>query len=462
MYKEFINDNYEVLLEVLNCLKVGVYITDGQGNTLFLNDESCKTGGLTREDVLGKNMQDLEKMGFVENSASLKVLESRKMEEIIQNLGDGDKVYVTGMPLYHDDNIDVVVCTERNITETLALKELLKEKDKESAKIKEEIEYLKKQNITMWGNMVAEDEETKQLAEKAIRVAKLDTTVLLTGESGTGKEVFANFIYQNSSRVGKPFIKVNCAAIPENLMESEFFGYEKGAFTGADRKGKIGLFEMANHGTLFLDEIGDIPIHLQSKLLRAIQEREIMHVGGDRAIPIDIRLITATNRDLKKAVANGTFRGDLYYRLNVMPIELSPLKGRKKDIKALAAYFVKKFNEDYKLSKMISEEAIEVLQKFDWPGNIRELENIMERIMISFDGEVITKAQVERVIGIQAESDVDLSMLEGKSMTQLLEDYEKHILEEMLSKHKRASEVGRVLKMNKSTLSRRLKKYGLD
>ena len=137
MYKEFINDNYEVLLEVLNCLKVGVYITDGQGNTLFLNDESCKTGGLTREDVLGKNMQDLEKMGFVENSASLKVLESRKMEEIIQNLGDGDKVYVTGMPLYHDDNIDVVVCTERNITETLALKELLKEKDKESAKIKE-------------------------------------------------------------------------------------------------------------------------------------------------------------------------------------------------------------------------------------------------------------------------------------------------------------------------------------
>ena len=461
MYKEFINDNYEVLLEVLNCLKVGVYITDGQGNTLFLNDESCKTGGLTREDVLGKNMQDLEKMGFVENSASLKVLESRKMEEIIQNLGDGDKVYVTGMPLYHDDNIDVVVCTERNITETLALKELLKEKDKESAKIKEEIEYLKKQNITMWGNMVAEDEETKQLAEKAIRVAKLDTTVLLTGESGTGKEVFANFIYQNSSRVGKPFIKVNCAAIPENLMESEFFGYEKGAFTGADRKGKIGLFEMANHGTLFLDEIGDIPIHLQSKLLRAIQEREIMHVGGDRAIPIDIRLITATNRDLKKAVANGTFRGDLYYRLNVMPIELSPLKGRKKDIKALAAYFVKKFNEDYKLSKMISEEAIEVLQKFDWPGNIRELENIMERIMISFDGEVITKAQVERVIGIQAESDVDLSMLEGKSMTQLLEDYEKHILQEMLSKYKRASEVGRALKMNKSTLSRRLSKYGL-
>lgn len=461
MYKEFINGNYKNLLDVLNCLKVGVYITDGEGNTLFLNDESCKTGGLTREEVLGKNMKELEEMRFVENSASLKVLESGKSEEIIQNLGDGDKVYVTGMPLYHDDDIDIVVCTERNITETLTLKELLKERDKESAKIKEEIEYLKKQNITMWGNMIAEDEATKQLTEKALRIAKLDTTVLLTGESGTGKEVFANFIYQNSSRVGKPFVKVNCAAIPENLMESEFFGYEKGAFTGADKKGKVGLFEMANHGTLFLDEIGDIPIHMQSKLLRAIQEREIMHVGGDRSIPIDIRLITATNIDLKKAVARGDFRGDLYYRLNVMPIELAPLKGRKKDIKALATYFVKAFNKDYKLNKKISEEAIEVLQKFHWPGNIRELENIMERIMISFDGEIITKAQVERVLGATAESDVDLSTIEGKSMTQLLEDYERHILEEMLSKYKKASEVGRMLKMNKSTLSRRLSKYGL-
>ena len=314
----------------------------------------------------------------------------------------------------------------------------------------------------MWGNMIAEDEETKELAKKAARVAKLDTTVLLTGESGTGKEVFANFIYQNSGRVGKPFIKVNCAAIPENLVESELFGYEGGAFTGADRKGKMGFFEMANHGTLFLDEVAEIPIHLQSKLLRAIQEREIIHVGGDRTIPVDIRLIAATNRDLKSAVENGTFRGDLYYRLNVMPIELTPLKGRKKDIKALAVYFVDTFNKDYKLSKTISDEAIEVLQQYSWPGNIRELENIMERIMISFDGQVITKGQVEQVTGMSVEPDMVIDSFEGKSMTELLEDYERLILEEMMSKYKRASEVGRKLKMNKSTLSRRLSKYGIE
>lgn len=461
-YKDFIDAHYNVLLDIFNCLKIGVYITDGKGNTLFLNDESCRTGGLMRKDVLGKNMVELEQMGFVDNSVSLKSLNSGKVEELIQNLGDGDKVYVTGVPLYHENDVDIVICTERNITETLTLKEVLKQKDQASAKIKEEVEYLKKQSITMQGDMIAEDEGTKQLAEKAMRVAKLDTTVLLTGESGTGKEVFANFIYQNSGRVGKPFIKVNCAAIPENLIESELFGYEKGAFTGAGRDGKMGLFEMANHGTLFLDEIGDIPIHLQSKLLRAIQEKEIMRVGGVKMIPIDIRLITATNRDLKGAVANGSFRGDLYYRLNIMPIELSPLKGRKKDIKALAFHFVNQFNVSYKMNKTISEEAISVLQEFDWPGNIRELENIMERIMISFDGEVITKFQVERAIGAPVESVVaDLSDMGDKSLGELLEDYEKYILKAMLSKYKRASEVGKVLKVNKSTLSRRMKKYNL-
>lgn len=463
MYKKFVEKNYKELLDILNCLKVGVYITDGNGKTLLLNDESCKTGGLERSETVGKNMRELERMGFIEESVSLKTIESGKEEMIIQNLGDGDKVYVTGTPLKSDKGIDVVVCTERDITETLTLKELLEEKNKDNAKIKDEIEYLRKQNIVMWGNMIAEDFETKLLAEKATRVAKLDATVLLTGESGTGKEVFANFIYQNSGRAGKPFIKVNCAAIPENLMESELFGYEKGAFSGADKNGKAGLFEMANHGTLFLDEVGEIPIHLQSKLLRAIQEREIMHVGGTKTIPVDIRFIAATNRDLKEAVRNGTFRGDLYYRLNVMPIELMPLKGRKKDIKALVDYFTEKFNVTYKLSKVVSPEAMEVLKDFDWPGNIRELENVIERLMISSDDEVITKRQTERAIGVPTDlSGADLSGIEGRSLEELMDAYEKSILESMLAKYKRASEVGRALNVNKSTLSRRMKKYGLE
>lgn len=463
MYRQFIEDNYDKMSEILNCLKIGVYITDGEGNTLLLNDESCKTGGLTREETVGKNMRQLETQGFIEESVSLEVMKSGKEEAMIQNLGDGDKVYVTGVPLFEKDDIDIIINTERNITETLTLKKLLEKNSKVTAKIREEIEYLRKQSSTALGNMVAEDEETKRLAEKAARVAKLDTTVLLTGESGTGKEVFANFIYSNSGRVGRPFIKVNCAAIPENLMESELFGYVGGAFSGADKNGKMGLFEIANHGTLFLDEVGEIPIHLQSKLLRAIQEKEIMRVGGTKTIPVNIRFIAATNRDLKESVARGDFREDLYYRLNVMPIELLPLKGRKKDIKVLAAHFVSKYNKSYKMDKKISNEAMSVLQEFDWPGNIRELENVIERIMISFDDNIITKAQVERAMGVMTELvGMDLSNLEGKTMTELMDEYEKYILESMLAKYKRASEVGRALGMNKSTLSRRMKKYGLE
>ena len=189
-YEDFICGNYSLLLDILNCLKVGVYITDREGNTLFLNDESCKTGGLNRDEVRGKNMKELEKMGFIDSSISLRVLESGKEEEMIQNLGDGDRVYVTGIPLYHGENLDIVVCTEKDITETLTLRELLIKNDKDNAKIREEAEYLKKQNIIMWGNMVAEDEESKRLAKKAMRIAKLDTTVLPYWRVRDGKRSF--------------------------------------------------------------------------------------------------------------------------------------------------------------------------------------------------------------------------------------------------------------------------------
>jgi PAS domain S-box-containing protein len=461
MYKEFIEKHYKELMGVLNCLKVGVYITDGKGDTMLLNDESCKTGGLTRDEVIGRNMKDLQDEGYVENSATLRTMKSGREESLIQNLGDGGKLFITGTPLFHQGQLDLVVCTERDITETLNLKELLADREQKTEKYKKEIEYLKMQNIVLWGNLIAEDEISKKSAETAMRVAKHNTTILLTGESGTGKEVYANFIYQNSNRVGKPFIKVNCAAIPGNLLESEMFGYEKGAFTGAEKSGKIGLFEMANHGTIFLDEIGEMPIHLQSKLLRVIQEKEIMHIGGEKTIPLDIRLIVATNRDLKKEVEEGRFREDLYYRLNIMPIELPPLRGRKKDIKALCNYFVGNFNREYRLHKTLDANAIEEFLNYEWPGNIRELENIIERLMISFDGDRITRFQVEKAIGRQVPVAVENDDLQGRTMEELLGAYEKLILERMLEKYKKPSEVARRLAMDKATLSRRIRRYGL-
>ena len=239
------------------------------------------------------------------------------------------------------------------------------------------------------------------------------------------------------------------------------FGYERGAFTGADKNGKMGILEMANHGTIFLDEIGDIPVHLQSKLLRALQEKEVMRVGGDKTISLDIRLIAATNRNLQKEIEEGRFREDLYYRLNIMPIKLHPLREKKKDIIPLSKYFVDRFNIEYKLRKIITENAIEALQDYDWPGNIRELENIIERLMISFDGDKITKFQVESVMGIRKPKEENHLELDGKTMEELMGGYEKNILQEMLNQYEKPCIVARRLNMNKSTLSRKMKKYGL-
>lgn len=454
-------DHYNELLKILDCIKVGIYITDGSGNTLLLNKESEKTGGMSREELRGKNMKDLIEMGYVEESSVLKVMASHKEENIIQKLGDGGQLYITGVPLIKNGKLDLVVCTERDITETINLKELLKETEKIAEKYESELEYLRKTSLDNDEELVCESFEMREVLEKAKRIAQLDTTVLLTGESGTGKELIANMIYKNSGRKNNSFIKINCAAVPENLLESEFFGYEKGAFTGADKNGKIGIFELAKGGTLFLDEIGDLPVKMQSKLLRVLQEKEIFRIGGKENIPIDVRIIAATNIDLKKAIKEGTFREDLYYRLNIVPIDIPPLRIRKSDIRQLAFHFVKKFNRIYKMEKVITNDAIRALENYDWPGNVRELSNVIERIMIGFDGTNITKFQVERQLPQNEWLSEKRKEQYNGSLQEMMERYEKEILVDMLSQYN-ASDVARLLNVNKSTISRKIRKYGIE
>lgn len=464
MIKELFENHYEDLLEILNCLRVGVYITDGKGRTILVNDESCKTGGLAREEVIGKDMHTLEREGFVKESVTLKTLTSREPETMIQDLGDGGKVFVSAQPKFVRGKLEYVITTERDITEVQVLKDVLKERERETEKYEKEIEYLKNRNIAMYGPVVASDPASVQLVERVMRVAGLDTTVLLTGESGTGKEVYANLIYTHSKRVGKPFIKVNCAAIPENLIESEMFGYERGAFTGAEKTGKMGYFELANGGTLFLDEIGDLPINLQPKLLRALQEKEIVRIGGEKTIQVDIRLIVATNTDLIKATKEGKFRYDLYYRLSVMPIEILPLRKRKGDISPLALHFIERFNTQYKVNKKLEESAMEILEKYSWPGNVRELQNIIERSIISFDGERITRFQIDKLLfprSVAGEMEISLES-NNKTLDELMYAYEMQIIKNALETCKNASDAAKKLGMNKSTLSRRMHKYGLS
>lgn len=229
----------------------------------------------------------------------------------------------------------------------------------------------------------------KRLLELMIRVAKIDSTVLITGESGVGKGIFASLIHHNSNRSKKPFMEINCGAIPENLMESELFGYEPGSFTGAKASGKAGIFEMCNNGTILLDEIGELPFNLQVKFLRVIQEQEIFRVGGTSPRKLNVRIIAATNKNLEEMVKNKLFRADLYYRLNVLPIHIPPIRERIEDTMPLANHFLEKFNREYKANKKLDINVLKILEKYQWPGNVRELKNLIERLVIISETEVI-------------------------------------------------------------------------
>lgn len=300
-----------------------------------------------------------------------------------------------------------------------------------------------------------------RIKEMAIKIGAMDATVVITGESGTGKEVVANLIQKNSKRADKAFIKVNCAAIPETLFESEFFGYEKGTFTGANVNGKMGIFEMANGGTLFLDEIGELPLAMQSKVLRVLQEKEVRRIGGEENKPVDVRIIAATNRNLKKEMEKGNFRSDLYYRLFVVPINIPPLRQRKEDIAPLTNYFLNKFNAMYEVKKEISSEAIKAMEKYNWYGNVRELRNIIERLVVSGEGNTISAFQVEMCLKEDNFNNAEpVKNGENATLDELIENYEKQIIIQAVEECGTLTAAAQKLNVNKSTISRKLKKYG--
>lgn len=330
-------------------------------------------------------------------------------------------------------------------------------------KMKDENESLKKklaEHSSFFG-IIGESPKIKEIKELIIKIANSQASVLLTGESGTGKEMFARAIHMCSKRKNKPFVAINCAALPQTLLESELFGYEKGAFTGA-LKQKKGKFEQANEGTIFLDEIGEMNIQTQSKLLRVLQEREYERVGGLETIKVDIRVITATNRDLEEAIKAGDFREDLYYRINVIPIHIPPLRERREDIPLLAEYFLKKFNVDYKKNiELISMEVIDIFMEYDWPGNIRELKNVIERAV------AITEPDVDilmphhlrpQLICPKKEKDL-LEIQDGLSLA----EFEKYYIYNTLKKvNWNKSKAAQILGINRQTLYNKMKELSIE
>lgn len=369
----------------------GLYVTDGNANAIRINPAFERISGLHRDKMLGVNHRELEQSGVVFRSSALMVLEQHKPVTIIHEyLPTNRQALVTSIPVYNEQGkIDMIVSGTRDVTELDDIKAKLAAERECRLKYEKQIEMFRNQLIGD-EDMIAVDKQSLNMLTAVHRVALVDSTVLITGETGVGKEEVAKQIHKNSARCKEPFIAVNCGAIPENLVESELFGYDKGAFTGARQNGKLGLLELADKGTIFLDEVGDLPLNIQVKLLRALETRTIMHVGGSTPIPVDIRVVSATNRDLMAMVHDGTFREDLYYRLRVVPINIPPLRERQDDIIPLISRFLRRYNEKYGFHKELSQMAYRILLNYSWPGNVRELKNVIERIVVMSNSDLIT------------------------------------------------------------------------
>lgn len=292
-----------------------------------------------------------------------------------------------------------------------------------------------------------------------IRIAKVDSTVLLQGESGVGKELIAEIIHTNSRYKEGPFVRVNCGAIPENLLESELFGYESGAFTGASKAGKAGLFELAQGGMIFLDEIGELPMKLQVKLLRVLQDRSVLRVGGTSPVKIDCRVIAGTNRDLEEMIENKEFRLDLFYRLNVVPVIVPPLREHREDIPALMNHFINIFNQKYGMEKRIDTGVYNALIEYNWPGNIRELENLMERLVVTCIHDIITVQDLPA--NIRAGSGLSGEDKPMPTLREALENTERELLIDAFARYSSSYQIARVLGIDQSTVIRKARRYGI-
>lgn len=369
----------------------GIYITDGNAVGARANKGFERLSGMSLDEWMGKDHHQLEKEGILSISASVRALKEHEVITVLQEYSPSKAVVMnTCYPVFDEQNQPVMtVASIRDLTELNQLKEKLAEEKALRNKIERELEDLKSKVVDD-SEMIVHDKHMVDLLYMANKVAKVDSTVLITGETGVGKEEVARYIHQKSPRADEPFIVINCGAIPANLVESELFGYEKGAFTGASSSGKAGLLEVANNGTLFLDEIGELPLNVQVKLLRAIQQKVITRIGGTKNISLNIRIISATNRDLKEMISKNQFREDLYYRLSVIPLEIPPLRMRMNDIIPLADKFLKDLNEMYGYNKSFSSAIYRAICDYQWPGNVRELKNLVERAVVTSENDLIT------------------------------------------------------------------------
>ncbi|MDD3168895.1 MAG: sigma 54-interacting transcriptional regulator [Eubacteriales bacterium] len=461
--REF-EENYLDFRELSNHLYDAIHITDGQGKVLFVNEAYIRTTGILPEQILGKNINDIEAAGvLLKGTVTPRVIQQKERISGITHFFPLDKETLsTGSPVFDKDGeIKFVVANVRDFSGLEQMKNKLDLLTDEVNKDKQELEYLRKYHMDS-GDMLSHSKKMNAVLEMARIVAETDVTVLITGESGSGKEKIAEEIYRHSNRKDKPFIKVNCAAIPAELLESELFGYEGGAFTDASKKGKPGMFELANNGVILLDEIGDMPVNLQTKLLRVLQDKKIMRIGGNHYIELDIRVIAATNKELEEEIRRGNFRDDLYYRLNVVPISVIPLRERKEDIPYMVMEFLSKYCKKYDKHFSVDKEAIDLFVSYNWPGNIRELKNLIERlVVISTDGS-IGRDNILQCLNTDFLQYNYRKAEEPVSLKEYIKVYEKTLIATALKKWGSKRKTAKALGIDHSTLIRKCREHSLD
>ena len=448
----------------------GFYIANREGRVTRVNSAWEKFCGFSREEVVGKTAYELVGSKFYDKSAAVAALEQKKTVTFLVNITagpcKGNQVMATGTPIFDEmGEIEQVVVNVRDMTDLEDLRRQLDSTVELNRRYESELEHIRLQTIRD-DDLVAQSPAMRKVIEMAARIATVDSTVLVFGESGVGKEIVSNKIHAWSRRNDQSFIKINCGAIPEALLESELFGYAGGAFTGAKKEGKPGMFELASGGTLFLDEIGELPLSLQVKLLRVLQEKSLVRVGGVKTIATDVRIIAATNKNVPEMIKMGTFRDDLYYRLNVFSIYIPPLRQRREDLPPLLYSLLERFNAKYGDAKKFSPAAAERLMTYDWPGNVREMENVIERMVVLVNEPIIEISHLPETLrdidSVHEQPDEAVSLNRLIPYQEALAQMEQRLLKLAMAQHLSTREIANLLGLNQSTVVRKMQHYELN
>ncbi|KKY02624.1 ATPase AAA [Paraclostridium benzoelyticum] len=427
-----------------------IFVCDKDGYMIYCNKAFESNYGIDREDMIGKTAMFLNEAGYSNQTPIPAVVKHKKKVSMEQKTITGKTLIITATPVFDENgDIDFIVENSRDISELNSIKEKIK-------LYENTISSFNKSQSLIYNDTTIKGSSMKSILEIAKNVAKTNVNVLLLGESGCGKTTLAKHIHLNSKRARKPFITINCSTISPNLLESELFGYEGGAFTGANSKGKIGLVELANEGTLFLDEIGDIPKELQSKFLQLIQDKTFTSVGGVKTKKVDIRFISATNVDLINSINQKKFREDLYYRINVVELKIPPLRDRKEDLLELIFHFFKKYSNIFNLDKSMSTEVINVLLNYNYPGNMRELENIIQNILVTSSSDYIELHHLPKSVLHHVDFVKDE---ENNSLDNLMENYEKLLICKYYKNNPSSYKLAKALNISQSKASRLIRKY---